>query len=174
MSAYKSCPEWVTHIEYLFDKSDLDNDGIVTLEDFELLTDNFVRESKADKELLDRVQVTNMDFWKGVGLKPGMECAKDQFIDKMVEFCVAEKAKIDHGYRSFIEDSSDALFNIADTNKDGSLDFEEFQILTRPSNHTEEEARAIFNMIDENQDGQLSRQEIKDMEFAVWFVTGQD
>jgi hypothetical protein len=83
-SAYKTNPAWVKRMEEFFVQSDLNKNGYLSIEDFEMWSDNLEREVKADASLLQKARKATLEYWEeSSGLKPGVQLTKDQFIDSM-------------------------------------------------------------------------------------------
>ena len=80
-------------------------------------------------------------------------------------------AALTSGGQNFTQQEIDALFNAADVNRDGTVDYEEFITLMCPSAATIvykfrsqyksiDDVRAAFKRFDANGDGALSRKEL--------------
>ncbi len=71
-------------------QSDFNKDGYLSIEDFDMWSDNLEKEVKAEPSLLKKVRETTRDFWETTGLKPGVLLSKEQFVEKMADVAVTE------------------------------------------------------------------------------------
>lgn len=172
-SAFKNSPQWVKRMEQFFIQSDLDKNNRLSIEDFELWDANLRKEIvKADPALLEKLHEATRVYWEeACGLKPGVQLTKDQFVDRMSEVAAAERDRYDGQKVSprFFQ-VADALYDVADTNRDGFLTVDEYEKVLKATHFDAGTAKIIFDVIDENHDGKISRQELKNYNFNFWFV----
>lgn len=63
------------------------------------------------------------------------------------------------------------MFNVLDTNKDGTLSLEEYTKLLQSCNITDPEiAKAVFNGVDINNDGKIEIMELYEVSDKFWFT----
>ena len=169
-SAYKNSSKWVKRMEEFFIQSDLNKDGHLSIEDFDMWSDNLEREVKAAPELLEKSRRGTHEFWVSAGLNPGVFLTKDQFIDNMSELSAAENARLEKGEEPLFFKWMDAVFDAVDTNRDGYLQLDEYEKMMKAGNFDTGTAKIVFDMIDTNHDSKLSRQELKDHNIRFWFT----
>ena len=169
-SAYKNSPKWVKRIGEFFHQSDLNKDGFLSIEDFDIWIENIEKETKADAALMDKARIATREYWESVGLKPGVKLTKEQFLDKMAEFILKERTEYEKGNRDCLSIRyPNALFDAVDTNHNGFLELDEYENLARASYHDKDVAKVVFDMIDTNHDGKLSREELIDYNIKFWY-----
>jgi hypothetical protein len=169
-TVYKNSPAWVKRMEEFFVQSDLNKDGYLSIEDFDLWSDNLEREVKADASLLQKSRKATRDFWVASGLEPGVLLTKDQFIDNMSKLSAAEKARLDDGKDPLFYTFIDAVFDAVDTSNDGYLQLDEYEKMMKVSNFDAGTAKIVFDIIDANHDGKLSREEVRRYNINFWFT----
>ncbi len=67
-AAYKNSPKWVKRMEELFDQSDLNKNGTLSIEDFYIWIEQLEKEVKPEKALLTKLRQKCKAFWENVGL----------------------------------------------------------------------------------------------------------
>ena len=171
-AAYKDNPRWVKRMEEFFVQSDLNKDGSLSIQDFDIWSDNLEREVKAEPALLKKARKATRDFWESTGLKPGVLLSKEQFVEKVAEVAVAEKASFDEGKlkESLFFTMMETVFDAVDTNRDGYLQLNEYATMNKASNFDDGTAKILFDIIDKNHDGKLSRKELLEYNIKFWFT----
>ena len=169
-SAYKNSPEWIKRMEALFDQTDRNKDGFLSIEDFSFWSDNLERQEKPDPVLMQKARKATNEFWESTGLKPGIKLTKEQFIDGMIELAMIEKAKHLEGnedsvHTRFIE----SLFDLFDTNQSGFIELNEYERLLLACNYDAGSANIVFNIVDADHNGKISRKELRDYNTKFWF-----
>ncbi len=153
-------------------QSDLNKDGSLSIQDFDIWSDNLEREVKAEPALLKKARKATRDFWESTGLKPGVLLSKEQFVENTADLAVAEKAKIDEGKlkESLYFTMMETVFDVVDTNRDGNLQLSEYEAMMKASNFDDGTAKIRFDIIDKNHDGKLSRKELLEYNVKFWFT----
>ena len=156
--------------EEFFHQTDLNKDGLLSIEDFDQLIENLEKETKADAVLIEKARIAMREYWESVGLKPGVKLTKEQYLSNLAEVALKERAKYEAGdkeslYVRYIE----ALFDVIDTNHNGFLELNEFEKLVKASNFEAETAKMAFDVVDANHDGKVSRQELLDYNAKFWY-----
>ena len=169
--AYKNSPGWVKRMEEFFVQSDLNKDGYLSIEDFDMWSDNLEREaSEADPALLQKARKATRELWESTGLKPGVLLTKEQFVNSMAEVSVSEVAKAQEGKESLFFYFIESVFDVIDTNSKGYLDLKDYELMMRVSNFDAGTAKIVFDVIDANNDGKLSREELRVYNVKFWFT----
>ena len=169
--AYKSSPAWVKRMEEFFVQSDLNHDGYLSIEDFDIWSDNLEREaSEADPVLLQKARKATRELWESAGLKPGVFLTKEQFVDNMAKVSISEVAKHREGKESLFFNFIETVFDVVDTNNKGYLDLKDYELMMRVSNFDAGTAKMVFDIIDANHDGKLSREELRVYNIKFWFT----
>ena len=169
-SAYKNNPKWMKRIEEFFHQSDLNNDGFLSIEDYQIWIENIEKETKANPALIERARIAMIEYWESVGLKPGVRLTKEQFLDNLAEVALRERAKHEAGDKdSLFVHYLEAIFNVVDTNHNGFLELNEYEKMMKASNFDAGTAKIAFDVIDANHDAKLSRQELLDYIAKFWY-----
>ena len=153
-----------------FARLDLNKDGYISREDFEIMSEKLVAETKGmTKEQVDATYRGIMNVADAFGLKKGVkktveEAAKSA--NNLILSMTPEEKK------AILRSSHDPLFDAIDTNKDGHISLEEFKVYFHvvAPDITEAEIIHSFNTIDANKDGKISREEF--MAAAEDFLQG--
>lgn len=169
-AAYKTSLSWVKRMEQFFTQSDFNKDGYLSIEDFDMWSDNLEKEAKADPKILKKARQANRELWESTGLKPGVLLTKEQFIENMAEVAVVQRAGFDEGKESIFYNMIDSVFDAVDTNRDGYLQLSEYELMMKVSNFDADTAKILFNVIDTNHDGKLSRNELRESNVKFWFT----
>lgn len=137
---------------------DVNKDGYISYEDYELMGKKVVEHSKMTDE---QAEATKKQFAKFAGmlnLKPGIQIAVEEAAKQVTEIISASTPA--HNKASFSE-SHNMLFDAIDTNKNGKIsvkEFKEYFAMVAPG-VSEAEVTHSFNTIDTNKDGVISREE---------------
>ena len=131
--AYKNNPKWMKRVEEFFVQVDMNKDGYLSMEDYDIWIENLKKEVNPDPALMEKVIIEIREFWGGlVGLKPGVKLTKEQYLDKMAEVSLKERTEYEKGNQDirFIQ-YTNVLFDLVDTNRNGFLELEEYEALMR-------------------------------------------
>ena len=153
-----------------FDQVDLNKDGYLSMEDYDIWIENLKKEVKADPALMEKTIKEIREFWgENVGLKPGVKLTKEQYLDVMAEVCLRAKTDYEKGNRdsSFFH-YQNVIFDVVDTNRNGFIELEEYEKLMSASYFGKDVAKIAFDAIDTNHDGKLSREELMDFNQKFW------
>ena len=146
---------------------DMNNDGFVSREDFELMAKRLVGNSgKISKEKTDDIFKAFLAIPDYLGVKPGEKLSLEEAAKLANEKYLSPNAQKPSGYH-------DTLFDCIDTDSDGVISMEEFKVYFKIVGHdiTDEEIKHAFHTIDANGNGKISRDEFvaaaKDFYFGV-------
>ena len=141
-----------------FIRLDLNHDGFISRDDYELMATKLQEYGKLNKENAEMKRKALMNVADRFGLKPG------------VKFPVEEAAKRAHQELTsmapekkwvMLKESHDAIFDVLDLNGDGHISLDEFKVyfhIVGPD-ISEAEMTHAFNTIDTNKNGEISREE---------------
>ena len=71
---------WVHRMEQLFEVLDIIKNGYLTLENVQLVADNFEEEVKPAAHLMAAVRARNEDLYAAIGVVAGKQTTKDEFL----------------------------------------------------------------------------------------------
>ena len=165
--------QWVHRIESLFNLLDYNKNGYIDKGDWELWVDNINKACKPDPQsLIDRLYETTGAYFAAIGIKSGRQLTCDEFVKAFSKFAVQERAKRERGEEPLLYPMNDAVYDVADTNKDGFVTVDEYRRIFKACNLPESAADAAFKVADANSDGKIDREELNNYEFKFWFDTG--
>ena len=146
---------------------DMNNDGFISREDFELMAKRLVNSAgQISKEKTDEIFKAFLAIPDHLGVKPGEKLPLEDAAKLANENYLSPTAQKPSVYH-------DTLFDCIDTNSDGTISMEEFEVYFKIIGHdmTDEEIKHAFRTIDANGDGKISRDEFvaaaKDFYFGV-------
>ena len=175
---YKQDQQWVHRIKSFFNLLDYNKNGYIHQGDWERLADNIEKAFKPDPpNLMDRVRETADAYFTAIGIKGERKLTCDEFIEAFSEFAVKERAKKERakkerGEEPLLYPMNDAVYDVADTTKDGFVTIEEYRRIFKAGNLPESGADVAFKVAGANSDGKIDRQKLNDYEFEFWFATG--
>lgn len=146
-------------------RTDLNQDGFLSRDDFELIVTRMTEYGKLTKEQSESIHVAFMKMADASGLKPGVkipvELAAQKNSEKLLSLTPAQQ-------KGVLLSLHDVLFDAINTSKSGYITLEEFKVYLRTicPDLPEEEVSRSFNTTDSDKDGKLSRDE--------WMATAQD
>ena len=160
---------WVHRMQEAFTLLDVNKNGYLELEDFEISTRNLQREAKAGDALVDNLRKAVHEFCAGFGLKKGMKLTKDEWLPKFSAFVVSECARKQRGEEPLLFKVNNAEFDIVDTNRDGFVTLEEYRVLVKAWNYDPDTADETFKLMDTNKNNKLERAELNEYDFKFWY-----
>ena len=138
---------------------DVTKDGYISRDDYKLISKRLAELSGMTKE---QAESTCKEFMKAAdafGLKPGVKISVDEAArqaNKVVLSWPPEELK------ALVHATHGMLFDIIDTNKNGTVSQKEFKVYMNvvAPNASEADVLQSFNTIDSNKNGVISRQEL--------------
>ena len=138
-----------------FNRLDLNHDGFISREDYELMATKVQECGKLNAESTRNAFMIVAD---ALGLKPGVKIPVEEAARKANrEFSAMAPEK----QLAFLKATHDPLFDALDLNKDGHISSDEFKVYFQiiAPDISEDEVTHSFNVIDSNKDGEISREE---------------
>ena len=170
---YMHDPQWLKRIKSLFNLLDYNKNGFLEPDDWQLWVSNIEKACKPDPpQLIDRLRELTGVYFEAIGIKEGRHLTCDEFVKGFSEFAVQEYAKKARGETPILYPMNDAVYDVADTNKDGFVTLDEYRRIFQACNLPESAADEAFKVADANNDGKLDREELNNYEFKFWFETG--
>jgi Ca2+-binding EF-hand superfamily protein len=167
---YLKNPLWVHRMEMIFPSMDRNKSGYLEREDWELWINNLEKAStNPDPALMDNLRKALYEYCDGLGLKKGTKLLKDEFIRNAASFIASERAKKKRGEEEpLIFKLNNALFDMVDTNHDGTISLDEFRVIMTACNQDPGTAEATFRIMDTNKNNRIERQELNEHQFNFW------
>ena len=111
-----------------FDSVDLNKNGYLTIDEFMQWAENMRVLCKATDSQMTKLKEQLRIFWGTVGLKPGIEMPKDEFIQGMNRLARDELDRQQRGVKTLHEELNNAFFDVMDVNNDGIVTLDELKV----------------------------------------------
>ena len=141
-----------------FTRLDLNHDGFISREDYELMATKVQEHGKLNAENAESTRNAFMTVADLFDLKPGVKIPVEEAAKKANrEFSVMAQEKI----MALVKETHDPLFDALDLDKDGHISLDEFKVYFQiiAPDISEDEMKHSFNVIDSNKNGEISREE---------------
>ena len=137
---------------------DVNKDGVVSREDFELMSERLSKYSNLTDERSKSVTEGFMKIADLIHLKKGVKFSVEEFVSKLSETLLSKSLE---DRRAMIRYDHAPLFEVLDTNSDGHISVEEFKVYLKvmAPDVSEEEAEHAFKTIDTDKNGEISSEE---------------
>ncbi|XP_076048114.1 sarcoplasmic calcium-binding protein isoform X2 [Oratosquilla oratoria] len=135
---------------------DVNKDGVVSWDDFEIIVKNFENNGSLAPTELNRLREELRHVWEnawGAAGDPYVFISQEQFLSNMEHMLNNRKMRKKMG------GPLPYFFMAVDTDGSGEISLDEFQVFFKCLGLPEESAEETFNMIDVNGDGKISRKE---------------
>lgn len=161
---------WLQKMGTYFVRIDIDNDGVITKNDFTEMAKRFIAEGSLSAERGEALRKSLYDvwekFWHHLGGVEQEKIEKEPFIKAMKEIVACPNAK------EILKAPLPFFFSAVDANEDGQISVEEYSTFFKCIGINADLADTSFKAIDTNQDGNLSLEEF--VEAGMSFFTGED
>ena len=139
-----------------FSRLDVDKNGFISREDFDVMAKKMSEYGKLNKEQADAVEKGFLHIADAYELMPGVKVPIDDVIQKAHEKLLSDPDEPERAKEILIK-----CFNTLDTNNDGYISVEEFKVYLKilTPGVLDENVVHTFNVIDTNNDGKISLQE---------------
>ena len=148
---------------------DVNNDGCISREDYELMAKKVNEYSKATDERAESCFKAFMYVADAAGFAPGVKIPREEAAKRANNMMLTkswEERKI------MCDNVHNQIFDAIDTNQDGCISLEEFRIYSQviaPDTPVDDVAKS-FNLIDVNRNGEISREEF--LEASMEYLHG--
>ena len=148
---------------------DVNNDGHITIEDYELLVKRFKEEDNWSDQAADAFKNKLLVSVAKFGFKQDTSWNLEQYKDIVVS--MADKPEVQEAFKEMLKTYFDAF----DSDKNGYLSPDEWlrmmKLLRYPD--PEKHAKESFDLVDINKDGQISLEEYLAINMEYW-LTGEN
>ncbi len=163
-------PAWVQRMEEVYAAVDLNKDGVMSLEDWEMWVDNIEKDVKPEPQLVLALRTRMQEFCAGMGLTSDKKATKEEFISSAAAMAEAERAKKLKGEETLLEQLNNAWYDVVDTNHDGCVTLDEWRQVQKACNCDASAADRKFEAVDKDKNGKIERKELNSSEFKFWFT----
>ena len=166
-------PKWIKKATRTFAMFDMNSkDGRVDYQDFSSILRDVAAMCKPSKAELENGYRILEKAAKEIGIGPNdMGQNLEEWIEGQRKFGTAELAREARGEPMMFKMFHNALFDIVDTNKNGTIDLDELTVMCQAHAKVDEaKCKIAFDKIDKNKDGVISRKEFVDTYFANFFA----
>ena len=126
--------EWVQKMKEHFTTLDRNKNGFLSQEDWILWVNNLKVILGMTEEKLKTVREVYIKLASLLGAKPGVRLTEEEFMKTAAKFAANEKES-----RACLKEVNEAMFDVLDTNKDGTISLEEYTKLLESYNMDPEE-----------------------------------
>ncbi len=137
---------------------DANQNGVVSREDFEVMSSRLSKYSNLSDEQTKKVHVGFMKIADVIGLKDGGEFEVKAYACTLSDVLLS---KTPEEAKEMVQYSHSPVFDVIDTNSNGQISVEEFKVYLKvvAPDVTEDEAKHAFDVIDADKNGEISREE---------------
>ena len=159
--------KWVKKVKDHFTTTlDKNKNGYLSQEDWLLwLDDNFKSILGIGEEKLKQVREVHLKLASLLGAKPGVQLTPEEFVKGAAKFAANEAES-----RACLKEVNEIMFDVLDTNKDGTVNLEEYAKLLQTYNMAPELAKPLFDSIDANHNGKIEVKELFEVTNKFWFT----
>lgn len=162
-------PVFVDRLGSLFDTFNLNNDKYLTIEEVLKCGKRMETLCKATPAEVKALDQRLRDFWGIVGLIPGVQLTKEQFIRGFNRLAQNELKRKEENKPTIHEHMCNAFFDVTDINNDGTVTLDEAKTIFKAWNMDPKDAEAWFVASDINKNGKVERNELNKADFDYWF-----
>jgi len=147
-------PIWKRKIRTLHARLDIDGDGLITQNDFDVMVERFDTIGHATPRQLDKLRTLLDKMWTDIlaPLAADGPITADAYIAALMRQGFKGKSRTTFGIYS-------QFFDVIDTNYDGHISFPEFLIYWQVMGVDTSYAKESYDAIDADQDGEVSKAE---------------
>ena len=165
-------PKWIKKAKRTFTMFDMNSkDGRVDYQDFTSMLRDVAAICKPSKAELENAYRILEKIANEIGIGPNdMGQNLEEWIEGTRKFGTAELAREARGEPMMFKMFHNALFDIVDTNKNGTIDLGELTVMCQAHAKVDDaKCKIAFDKIDKNKDGVISRKEFVDTYFENFF-----
>jgi len=165
-------PRWIERHRHMFNFLDVNKNGKISLNELVYKASNIVCNNLgATEEQTKRHQRAVEDFFRGAGMEYGVETEWPEYIEGWKRLAKSELEKHSRNQITLIRLWGDALFDIIDQDRNGSISLDEWKRYTRCAGIIQEEkdCEETFKTCDIDKSGQLDVDELTRQHLGFWY-----
>lgn len=162
-------PIFIQRMEDYFDSIDLNKNGLLAIEEIQQWATNLQEKCQSTPEKVNRLRENLNEFWGAIGLLPGKEINKHEFVLGIARLGESELQRQRNNEVTLHSKLNNSFFDIMDINNDGTVSLEELKIMMEACNKNSTEAESWMTAVDTNKNGRVERDELNKFEFDFWF-----
>jgi len=143
---------WERKIRTAFYRLDVDGDGVVSQQDFELIAEKVIKVGQFTGSRADEIRDNYLELWNKYFKRDGDEGTVEAFLLNFKNHGKSDLALV-------VTEQYGLFFDAVDNNNDGLIQLQEFINYYDALGINEEIAKKSFQGLDTNRDGVLSRDE---------------
>lgn len=163
-------PTWAHRLTEVFAQLDTNKNGYISLEDYELWVNNLNKAVKPASHLIATLQDRMEKYCAGLGLVRGKQLSKNDYLKAFAALAVSEGPKWLAGKETLFTSLCDSMFDVVDTNHDGTVTLDEWKTFVTALNFDASAADDTFNLVDKDKNGKVERKELNDYMFKFWLT----
>ena len=162
-------PIFIQRMEDYFDSLDLNKNGFLTIDEIQQWATNLQEKCEATPDEVSNLRTNLYQFWGAVGLIPGKEVNKQDFVRGIARLGQAELERQKNNEITLHSKLNNSFFDVMDINSDGTVSLEELRLMMEACNKDPGEAESWMAAVDTNKNGKVEREELNKFEFDFWF-----
>ena len=166
---YLKNEKWVKRIEGVFALQDTNKNGYLSKEEWFAVGKRLAEAVPDRPEELARYREVVDEFSNEFGMTDGVKVDKEKYVQLAAVFAAKQMNAVMKGEESSVVKLDNAMFDMVDHNRDGTISWEEYKTVMGANYISEEAARAGFDMLDKNKNGKIERKEFTANTVKFWY-----
>merc|ERR1712168_262151 len=166
-------PRWIARHKYMFNFLDVNGDGKITLNElFHKPSDQICKKLGATPEQIKRHERAVEDFFRGAGMEYDKETEWPEYLEGWKSLASSELEKHSRNQITLIRLWGDALFDIIDKDRNGSVSLDEWQGYTLCSGiqQTKRQCEETFEHCDLDKNNKIDVDELTRQHLGFWYT----
>lgn len=163
---YLENENWIKKMKQQFDGFDKNKNGFLSQDDWIAWVNNLKTVLKVSDEKVKEIRELHLRYASLLGaVRPGVQVTQDEFIKAAAKFAANEKES-----KALLAEMNRAMFDVLDTNKDGTVSLTEYSKLLESQGMDPGVAKTVFDSVDANHNGKIEVKELFALSEKFWFT----